>query len=214
VIKFQAKYLKILYPFMAQGDIRYYLNAMHIEPHPGGGAILVATNGHMMMVIRDIEAVCTEKQTFKLNRDALRYCAVRKECGKTPVVLINSITERLTIYDIEERYIQPGKCLSPLPESGYPNYKRVLPKFSDLKPGFADVVCCRYVVETAKLAFGKRSYEEGIRFWQVKKRDCIAVEFPFMPELLGIIMPRHEESNPLVHWVKNFAPRPTDEVTK
>ena len=212
MIKFQAKYLKILYPFMAQGDIRYYLNAIHIEPHPDGGAILVATNGHMMMVIRDIEAVCTEKQTFKLNRDALRYCAVRKGCGKTPVVLINPITERLTIYDVEELYIQPGKCLSLLPKSGYPNYKKVIPKFSDLKTGFADVVCSRYIVEAAKIAFGRKSYREGIRFWQAAKSGSIAVEFPFMPELLGIIMPRHEDCNPLVHWVKNFAPRPTEEV--
>jgi hypothetical protein len=208
MIKFQAKYLKMLYPFMAQRDIRYYLNAIHIEPHADGGAILCATNGHMMLIIRDVEAVCTEQQTFKLNRDALRYCAPMRGSLIKPMVYINPITERLTISDIEEKYIQPGKCLSALPVSGYPKYEKVIPKFSALKPGFVDSVNSRYIHQVVQLAFDKKHRFEGVRFWQTGKNSAIAVEFPQHSEIIGIIMPMHGDSNPLVSWIKNFAPRP------
>lgn len=40
---------------MAQSteETRYYLNGVHIEPCPEGGALLVATDGHRLLVFRD-----------------------------------------------------------------------------------------------------------------------------------------------------------------
>lgn len=35
---------------------RYYLNGVHIEPHKDGGALLVSTDGHRLIVIRDKDA--------------------------------------------------------------------------------------------------------------------------------------------------------------
>lgn len=36
---------------------RYYLNGVHIEPQEGGGALLVATDGHKLICLRDMTAV-------------------------------------------------------------------------------------------------------------------------------------------------------------
>ncbi len=66
MIKFSAKYLPALMKFMAKKDIRYYLMGIHIEPDPKGGAILVATDGHRMLVIKDKTAQCSESATKAL----------------------------------------------------------------------------------------------------------------------------------------------------
>ena len=34
-------------------EIRYYLTGVHVEPAPGGGALMVATDGRVMLVARD-----------------------------------------------------------------------------------------------------------------------------------------------------------------
>lgn len=39
-------------------DVRYYINGVHIEPHPDKGAVLVATDGHRMLVCHDEDARC------------------------------------------------------------------------------------------------------------------------------------------------------------
>ncbi|WP_339774276.1 hypothetical protein [uncultured Thalassospira sp.] len=52
-ITVQAKYFLAAWQFTSTDDTRYYLGGVHIEPHPDGGALLVATNGHILCAIHD-----------------------------------------------------------------------------------------------------------------------------------------------------------------
>lgn len=47
--------------FMAKQDVRYYLNGISVEPHPDGGAIIAATDGHRLAVIHDPDGWCTSQ---------------------------------------------------------------------------------------------------------------------------------------------------------
>ena len=44
--------------FASTEDTRYYLNGVYIEPHPAGGVVMVATDGHVMGVAHDPDGSC------------------------------------------------------------------------------------------------------------------------------------------------------------
>lgn len=205
MITFQAKYLRSIFPFAAVGDIRYYLCGIYIEPHPDGGAILVATNGHVMMVIRDEFAHCSERALFKVSRDALKHCTERLKGNVT----INPITERLTIsggYPVGELYVQPGKCLIDGPDK-FPNYRKVLPKFDQLKRALADSLNNFYVITAAKAIDINSKFGNGMKFWQASNFGPVLVRYDRAPEYIVVIMPMREsitDEEAISDWKKTF----------
>jgi hypothetical protein len=225
VIQFNASFLAALMPFRAMNDVRYYLGGIHVTPHPDGGALLIATNGHIMMCVYDTSATCSEAVTFALGADAVKHCGAR--VGQPPsVVTINPITQRLTISSGvgQELYLQPGKCLLDYAEkpdgavrtSAFPDWRRIVPKVADLKPGYAGCVQAKYIEQAARShpLRGKRHMTPAIRFWQVNETGIVAVEYEGAPEYMGLIMPmRLERLNASYDapsaaslWQKAFAP--------
>ena len=55
------KYFAAITLFMAKQDVRYYLNGVSVEPHPDGGVLLVATDGHRIGVLHDPDGWCESK---------------------------------------------------------------------------------------------------------------------------------------------------------
>lgn len=216
MIIFQAKYLKQLMQFVADQDIRYYMRGIYAEPHPLGGALLVATNGHMLCAIHDAQAKCTEPMLFYLKKDALKFSS--QKADNPAFVNINSVTERLTISTAgakgEELYIQPGKCIVDSAKT-YPQWKRLLPNFADLKPGYDDCVSVEYVRMALSAVPTKngRHYSSSVRFWQTSQDSAIFVQITCFPEILCIIMPMREENGDIREkWEKTFPKPPKVEV--
>lgn len=205
MIQFQAKYLKLLAPFMAKGDIRYYLCAIHIEPHPDGGAILVATDGHKMMIVRDATAICKEKFTFKFNRLALASCKDDMSCH------INTVTQRLVITGgifKDEQYIQPNKCaVEYVKDHRFPNWKRVVPKFSDLKPTIGDCFNAALLASAIQAGNNPRKYSP-VRLWSNGDVfSSVIIQFELVPEAMAIVMPMRgylTQTQSLKRMVENF----------
>jgi DNA polymerase-3 subunit beta len=52
-ITVQAKYFLAAWQFISTHESRHFLRGVHVEPHPDGGALLVATNGHILCAIHD-----------------------------------------------------------------------------------------------------------------------------------------------------------------
>ena len=52
-IRVNADLFKLVHAAISKEETRYYLNGVFIEPHPVGGAVLVATDGHRMLVAHD-----------------------------------------------------------------------------------------------------------------------------------------------------------------
>lgn len=59
-------------------ECRYYLCGVRVESHPDGGALLIATNGKLLVLIRDPDGVCTEPVTITVDPRNLRP-AYRKD---------------------------------------------------------------------------------------------------------------------------------------
>jgi hypothetical protein len=56
-VVFNAELLAGVCPAISTEAQRYYLNGIYFEPAPNGGAIAVATNGHIMLVAHDPEGI-------------------------------------------------------------------------------------------------------------------------------------------------------------
>lgn len=54
-VRVRAKHFAAAYVFASTEETRYYLNGVLVEPHPDGGVLLVATDGHRMVAIKDDE---------------------------------------------------------------------------------------------------------------------------------------------------------------
>ncbi len=74
MITVNANLFRIVYTAVSTEETRYYLNGVHIEAHPVKGAILVATDGHRMIVAHDPDGGCSQDVIVQLPRFALAQC--------------------------------------------------------------------------------------------------------------------------------------------
>lgn len=208
MIKFASKYLPPLMKFMAKSDIRYYLMGIHIEPDPKGGAILCATDGHRMLVIKDKSAVYhadapKEGVIFNIDKSAARFCKgeVRGVSGHATVDLES---QRLTIFNGDgcEVYLQPGKCLV---SGNFPIWQRVMPDFSKLLQASLAYAHPQYIADAVMAHPDLRGYE-GCRFWTEGENSSVIVEYSSHPEYLAIIMPLRTDAKAggIDAWTKVF----------
>jgi len=202
MIKFSAKYLPALMKFMAKKDIRYYLMGIHIEPDPKGGAILAATDGHRMLVIKDKDAECKESAIFNISRAAAVFC--KKEGA---YVTIDTEAQRLTILDeaANELFLQPGKCLI---EAKFPIWQRVLPDFTKLQQSSLSYTAPEYISDAVMVhpGSGHKRVGHGCRFWQENENGPVIVEYSQHPEYIAIIMPLRTDMSAggIDAWTKVF----------
>lgn len=145
-----ATHLDFIRRFTGKGDIRYYLNGIYVAPHPEGGAVLVATDGHILAIVRDFDGTPPETPVIlnvsKHLAVAGKKVLTRKEInpGGENLPRLHMSGGRLCVAVMgredgewvtrTERAVQPG---DPLIEGTYPEFMRVIPEKKDLKPGLA-----------------------------------------------------------------------------
>lgn len=190
-MKLTARLLPLVAPFMAQGDIRYYLNGINVRPHPEGGALIAACDGHTLGVIydRDAEGVETD-MVLKIDKRTIAACAVYKYCQNRFLSLKN---DRLTVEaNGVEEHIQAG---NPIIDGKFPDYQNVIPDSQKLKPGLLGCFNNEYVArlhlvakQARKLGFGKWL---GVEFFNSEdKREGAAVaRIQGIDDFLSVIMP-------------------------
>lgn len=204
-IKFDAALLLQVAPFMAQNDIRYYLNGVRIEAAKdrGKGIYLIATDGHRMGILYDAEGAIVGDRglgaIMKVTPGLLAAC--RTSSKGLPKMLIAS-GSRVSIapdfgfeHSDAETYIMPGQ---PWIDGRFPDWVKVLPVFADLKIGTTSSINVRYIAEFEKVVpRGERSrWGTHITFWQVQPHSTIVVQVHQLPNFVGIVMPVHDMGEP------------------
>lgn len=154
VARINAVAVKLVFPFVAQQDIRYYLNGINIRPLDDGSVMVVATDGHRYIVVRDPHG-CAEKELIvQVSKDALKHMTSAKH---TMDVMSNG--SAIIAGDVAQPlFIQPGDSLI---EATFPRIERVASTIG-YKEGISGAVNPRYLSDA--LAIGK-SYGESIRFF-------------------------------------------------
>jgi hypothetical protein len=179
-LKLTAKLLPIITPFMAKNDIRYYLNAINVRPHKDGGAVICATNGHVLGAIYDPDAVCEEEVILRFDGRMQQACAAGLKDDRQVVM----IGERLAIIESggAEVCIQAGR---PDIEATYPRYERVIPKQETLQPGLVGTygeavlsLCQKAAVAAGKIGAGRMKGYSGMQSTEIRMRaQCFAWSF-------------------------------------
>lgn len=196
-LRLTAKLLTIIAPFVAKGDIRYYLNAINVRPHKEGGAVICATNGHILGAIHDQGATCEHEVILRFDSRMQQACAAGLKNDREVVM----IGDRLAVVEHggAEIYIQAGR---PDVEANYPRYERVIPKQEKLLPGLVGtygaslISLCEKAAKAAEKVYASklRGYC-GLQFFTVDGDPNSSAVFRMhaAPEFVGVMMPmRHE----------------------
>lgn len=139
------------YECVSTDELRYYLNGVLVEAHPGGGAILVSTNGHVLVAIRDKDALVEGGcGIVHANRDILAACrkngGVRQVFGKRGDVPLHLFVEgpraavakrvsddldgdrRWDIVRAPDQSCEAYQWHGALIDGAFPDWRKVLPK--------------------------------------------------------------------------------------
>jgi len=209
--KFKAEYALVASYFMAKSDIRYYLCGLHIEAAPQGGVYVVGCDGHTIGIIYDatgsIEGGGDAGITIQATPALMAACRkVRTDPtyrkGRGPAVA-HVVVEGQRAYignDVGsfgstlEYFAQSGRCQI---EGKYPDWKKILPNFSELKRGVWDGLNINYLARYKQLVDPRYA---GVSLWQSKKGGAAVVQYERMPELISLIMPMRDGANEVFNW--------------
>jgi len=202
--------------FTSKEISRYVLSAVRVEPHPEGGAVVIATDGHTMGIFHDKEGKCEEPVTIAYRSEIARLAKAKK-----------GLTRRLRVNgDVDILEDAKGKGLTPTPlvrffdailtnSSQFPNWRMVLPNAAEAKR--RSDFNGEYL---ARCALAKREFRnEGITIFQ-KDGDTQAIVRTQREDFVGIVMPmKIGTENPYPSYVQPLLkpkaePQPETTTTK
>lgn len=197
---FPARAFAFVAPFRAEHDIRYYLNGFAVEPHPEGGVIVAATNGHQLAVAYCKNGRADRRRIFTCTK------ALVAAAKKPRAALIGLKNNRLTVInapagteleewvDVDglESFIQSG---DPNITGTFPDVARVIPRDAgSLEEGLRGVLNARYVqaIGNAALFAGGRKFA-GCQHWTKRESGIVLTRFPTEPGFLVLTMPMRDD---------------------
>lgn len=206
------KYFAAIHQCAAKGDVRYYLNAVHIEPHTAGGVLLIATNGHFLGAIHDPDGwIHPDHQSVLIgtvSKRMLSSCTARKgPDGEPPAVLW--ISEKFSLVssmpDTSEEPELFGQFShltekTDLVDGKFPDWRRVIPKERQKFEGQYPCINGEYLEAFnhigAMLSGQKRFGGGGMHMEASADNAAIVVRFnayDLIDRFVGVIMPMKGE---------------------
>jgi DNA polymerase III sliding clamp (beta) subunit (PCNA family) len=154
IARVSAVAVKLVFPFAAVQDIRYYLNGINIRPLEDGTVMIVATNGHRYIVVRDPNGFAEREIIVSISKDALKHATNAKH---TLDVMSNG--SAMFSGDVAQPlFIQPGNSII---EADFPRIERVASTLG-YKEGIAGAVNPTYLADALAIA---KSFGNSIRFF-------------------------------------------------
>jgi hypothetical protein len=171
----RADYFGIAASVRPKTDVRYYLEGVCVEPAESG-AIMVCTDGHRMIAMRDREGICNAPVILRVDsrliqdcnkkygkvarhviltaeRDALlvgdAYVADKEDAEAAMKKVNRPFNPKSTYINVDPIYMLPCK---PLIDGDYPDWRRVLPKEEELHPGLVGDYNADYLRDFEALA--------------------------------------------------------------
>lgn len=184
IARVNPRYFAAINLFAADQDVRYYLCGVYIEPHPEKGAIIVATNGHVMGMIHDPDGFCAQPIIVgDISKQLISACVSKGVIkGLPPTGLYITDGGAIVEYgDVQEKAIEPfGKTVMHLSriqivDGKFPDWRRVIPKKTE-PSGEVMVAQAQYLslFEKVVKALGAQRTYSGVTMELVNGRSIIA----------------------------------------
>jgi len=132
MIKVDANLFRLAYGAVSTEETRYYLNGVHIEPHPTVGALLVSTDGHRAIVAYDPDGVCDQHVIVKLPGAALAQCKPDRHDSEARRLVVDAEANTATLELAGKAILVSHEVLI---DGSFPDWRRVVPK--EMKAGKA-----------------------------------------------------------------------------
>lgn len=149
--------------FTGKQDVRYYLNGVSIEPHPGGGVCIVATDGHSLAAIHDPDGWCKEKIIVgDIPRALIAACKKRKDIkhigpehlwiGKSFAIVSTNPEKEPPKNPFSDAALHAGKIS--IIDGKFPDWRRLMPTERKMEPAMIPAFNVEYLAtlqEAAKI---------------------------------------------------------------
>lgn len=193
VARVSAIAVKLVYPFIAKNDVRYYLCGVNIRPLEDGAVMLTATDGHRYIVIRDPNGFTEAEITVRVDKDGLKHAS---EAGSTFDVMSNG--KAMILGKVaQDLFLQPGKSVIDEADA-YPRIERVA-NVTGYREGITGSINPRYLTDALEAGTGFGS----VRFYTRDDSDT-ALMFVYGGigelECFGGIMRLRDQLNELPKW--------------
>ena len=182
--QFPVSYLKAVSNFAAKGDVRYYINVVHLEIHPDM-TIIVATDGVSLgSIAHETQNDVSEIVKVSIPIDVVKGVKVKKSEMKQNVEVVKVDDENWNlIFGGVSFEFNPLLC------GTFPNWKRVFP--SDVSGESADLSVTeieKFQKATKDLNAFSKSGQPLTKFHQNGSNDSTVVAIGHTP-FAGLIMP-------------------------
>ncbi len=138
LITIHAKAIAASFQCQAHNDVRYYLQGIAIQPDGTGGANVIGTDGHKMLVVNDANGVCQSDIIINFPKTFITKC---KQASAETVSIIK-MDDDVYMARIESTgYFQMIDVI----EGRYPDWKAVIPEKVSGKPGGNTAYDSKYV---------------------------------------------------------------------
>lgn len=191
-VQTKAEYFDLLAPIMAgNGEPRFYLQGVAIQPHPVAGVYVVASDGHRIGVFHDENGVFQGAQDTTLILPVpteLRQAArPRKSDVRDRLLTFDDGRASVTLYDdaAESEHVYWSADLSPI-DGKFPEWLRVFPR-NVPGDGAVDSVNPHYLADFCRIAKSSGKYPE-IRCYHGPP-DRAMVVLTARDDFAGLIMP-------------------------
>jgi hypothetical protein len=179
LVRLRADYLLHLSAFLAKPDAE--LHCFRIEPHPSGGALIVATDGYCFGVFHDKQALVRRPVLVKPTKRLLGE--FKTKYGERPRHLVLD-GGHACVEDLYGRqyYIEPEEVVK---EDGhFPDWRSFLGKIGDGEAAAAHVL-----LNAENLARYRFGGNPAIRMFASGPEAPVVVRHQDFPEFFGLIMP-------------------------
>lgn len=182
-MEIQIDVLKAMLLFAAKDDVRTYLNAIYVEAGPKG-ARLTATDGHVL--------AC-----YQLDEDAhgVLDAVIPRELIERALKVSPKRLTHLSL-SIQDGQARLGELTSPLINSPYPHYRKVIPKSVNGTPGQYDPELLVRFSKAVKILNGEYT---TLAYNGPESAAWVSIN---IPQFFGVIMPiRNPETPTLPTWL-------------
>jgi hypothetical protein len=146
--------IKAAFPFIAEDDVRFYLCGVNIRPLDDGGVMIVATDGHRFVIVRDPNGYAETEVIAAVSKDAIKHAD-----AKVTFDVMNNGSAVWNDIATQPVFVQPGKSVI---NGDFPRIESVIDCTGYLE-GISGAVNMNFLADVLKIKMGTKA--PAIRFF-------------------------------------------------
>lgn len=146
--------IKAAFPFIADDDVRFYMCGVNIRPLDDGSVMVVATDGHRFIIVRDPNGYADKEVIARVSKDAIKHADVK--------VTFDVLNNGSVVWNDEAAmpvFVQPGNSVI---DGNFPRIESVVDSVG-YREGIHGAVNPNYLVDVLKIKIGGKA--AALRFF-------------------------------------------------